>query len=193
MVRSLVDAMIEGMKLYTRGGDDGTTQLFGGKRVNKDDLRVETNGSIDELNSSIGLARCACIHEQVTVILRDVQDRLFELGTDLATPEGQSTAMSRISGPHVKTAEDQIDAVCQLLPELENFILPGGSDLAARLHLARSVCRRAERLAVKLAQQEPINTHALIYLNRLSDLLFAMARHANQLEQVDDVIWTGRS
>lgn len=182
-----------GMELYTRRGDDGTTQLFGGQRVNKDDLRVETNGCVDELNSSIGLARCACAHEQLTAILRDVQDRLFELGTDLATPEGQSTAMPRIGGPHVETAEDQIDAVCQPLPELENFVLPGGSDLAARLHLARSVCRRAERLAVKLARQETINTHALIYLNRLSDLLFAMARRANQLEQIDDVPWTGRT
>ena len=181
------------MKLYTRRGDDGTTQLFGGQRVDKDNLRVETNGCVDELNSAVGLARCACAHEQLTVILRDVQNRLFELGADLATPDDQAPALLRIAGSHIETVEGQIDAVCQPLPELQSFVVPGGGDLAARLHLARTVCRRAERLAVKLAREQTANPHALIYLNRLSDLLFAMARRANQLEQIEDIPWTGRT
>ena len=205
------------MKLYTRRGDGGTTDLFGGRRVAKDDLRVEAYGSVDELNSFIGLALCGCRaeSEMLAGVLSQTQNRLFDLGAELASPdapvaqagapadnsagtgkspEGPSPASSRgvvhrVAPKQIEELEDQIDAACSLLPELRQFILPGGSELSARLHVARCVCRRAERLCVALAAREPLNPNVVIYLNRLSDLLFAMARVANLIECADDVPW----
>lgn len=187
------------MKLYTKRGDDGVTDLFGGARVAKDSLRVAAFGDVDELNATLGLAAAACRHEELSAILRAVQARLFELGADLSTPEAQpkpgdasprkAAGIPRISAEHVAEAERQIDAVCAPLEAMKHFILPGGSELAARLHLARTVCRRAERVCVALSKHEYVSKDLLIYLNRLSDLFFAMARRANQLEGVSDVPW----
>ncbi|MCX5658590.1 MAG: cob(I)yrinic acid a,c-diamide adenosyltransferase [Planctomycetota bacterium] len=186
------------MKLYTRRGDDGGTDLFGGQRVNKDSLRVEVYGTVDELNSTVGLTAAACRFPELVAVLHTVQHRLFELGADLATPrkpgaaETSAAGLARIGAEHVAEAEGMIDAVCAPLEPMRTFILPGGSELAARLHVARTVARRAERLCVALSRQEPGLEQVVIHLNRLSDLFFAMARRANQLEGVADVPWNPR-
>jgi cob(I)alamin adenosyltransferase len=189
------------MKLYTKKGDAGRTQLFGGQEVDKNALRVEAYGSVDELNAVVGHAAAACVavHAQVRVILVSLQSRLFELGADLASPlpPGIDPAelgdiIPRIGSSQVSEAEAWIDATCAPLPPMRFFILPGGGELSARLHLARTVCRRAERVCVSLAQREPVGPQVIIYLNRLSDLFFALARRANQLDGIDDVPWTPR-
>ena len=179
------------MKLYTRTGDDGSTALFGGGRIAKDSLHIEACGSVDELNCMIGLAGSACRHAELSDALLDLQQRLFELGADLATPLSQSPSIDRIHGDHILQIEQQIDRVSEQLPPMNCFILPGGSESAARLHVARSVCRRAERSCFALSRQTDFNANVMVYLNRLSDLLFALARRANQLEAVDDVPWLG--
>ncbi len=171
------------VKLYTRTGDDGTTGLHGGDRVRKDGPRVEALGAVDELNAHLGLARAACDHDELDGVLGVLQNRLFDLGADLASPG--VAGVPRIDASHFQEAESQIDQLSQPLEPLKNFILPGGSELASRLHVARGVCRRAERLCVTLGGVEPV----VIYLNRLSDLLFAMARRANQLAGICDVPW----
>jgi len=166
------------MKLYTGKGDDGTTGLFGGGRVRKDDLRIEACGHVDELNCAIGLARGAC----------------FDMGADLATLlSTDAKKVPRMSEDEARTLEQRIDEVCAALAPIENFILPGGCELACRLHQARAVCRRAERACVSLAAAQPVNAHVVIVLNRLSDLLFALARRANQIEGVADVAWRGKA
>lgn len=189
------------MKLYTRRGDDGGTELFGGQRVPKDSLRVEAYGTVDELNSALGMALSGCRWPELTAILTTLQHRLFELGADLASPpkagtaekaEGKPGSGPRIGAEQVAEAEGMIDGACAPLEPMRNFILPGGSELAARLHVARTVCRRAERLCVALARAEPLDGQVVIYLNRVSDLLFALARRANQLEGVADVPWNPR-
>lgn len=178
------------MKLYTRHGDDGTTGLFGGQRVDKDSLRVAAYGLVDELNSALGLARCACGHDELTRIIDRLQPELFVLGANLCMPPGQrSDHIPPLSDQQVARLETTIDAVCEPLPAMRYFILPGGCELAARLHVARTTCRAAERAAVGLARAEPVDPPAIQYLNRLSDLLFAMARRANQLEGIEDVPW----
>ncbi|QNN24658.1 cob(I)yrinic acid a,c-diamide adenosyltransferase [Planctomycetales bacterium ZRK34] len=178
------------MKLYTRHGDDGTTGLFGGQRVDKDSLRVTAYGVVDELNSALGLARCACTHDELAAIIDRVQPQLFVLGSNLCLPAGETSEhVPPLTDQHVQQLESLIDAVCAPLPEMRYFILPGGCELAARLHVARTTCRAAERAVVRLAHAEPVEAHLVQYLNRLSDLLFAMARRANQLEGVEDVPW----
>lgn len=180
------------MKLYTKTGDDGTTGLFGGQRVRKDSLRVEAYGTVDELNASLGLAAVVCKHAELSAILTRLQNELFDLGAVLCTPPGPLPKhIKPITKQHIESAERDIDALCAPLPELTNFILPGGTELAARLHLARCIARRAERIIVALAQQEPAGELVVIYVNRLSDLFFAMARRANQLEGIEDVLWKG--
>jgi len=186
------------MKLYTKSGDDGSTGLYSGQRVGKDCARVEAYGAIDELNSALGLAGAACAHEEISTLLRGAQNLLIDMGADLATltdPEavtkGKEREAPRITADHVKGIEWQIDEIDGKLEPLRQFILPGGCELAARLHVARTVCRGAERRCVALARGEQVNTHVLVYLNRLSDLLFALARRANQLEGVADVVWLG--
>ncbi len=183
------------MKLYTKRGDDGSTGLFGGQRVAKDSLRVETYGTVDELNAALGLAAVACRHEDLRQLLTGLQARLFDLGSDLASPRARQGAeeeegvIPRIAARHVHDVEKLIDQVWNPLPPMQTFILPGGSELAARLHLVRTICRRAERLCVALGKVEPLGDHVVVYLNRLSDLFFALARRANQLEGVEDVPW----
>lgn len=185
------------MKLYTRTGDRGATGLVGGQRVEKDHLRVDAYGELDEVNSFVGLARVACRHDEIDLALATIQNRLFEAGADLATPrdpdhpeqDEQASGIERIGERHIAEAEQAIDAVAERTPPLSCFVLPGGSELAARLHVARTVCRRAERALVTLGRVEPIGPNLPIYLNRLSDLLFALARRANQLEGQADTPW----
>lgn len=179
------------MKLYTRTGDDGSTGLYGGQRTGKDDLRVESYGTVDELNSVLGLARAACDHEELTALLVTLQSRLFDLGADLCTPFNAPAAKKevRVQPRHVTELEGMIDQVTGKLDPLTNFILPGGGELAARLHHARTVSRRAERLIVALSRAEQVGDGTVPYINRVSDLLFAMARRANQLDGIDDIPW----
>ncbi|MHC4088730.1 MAG: cob(I)yrinic acid a,c-diamide adenosyltransferase [Planctomycetota bacterium] len=175
------------MKLYTKRGDDGRTALGDGQRVGKDDLRVSAYGEVDELNAALGLVRAGCQDAAWNMKLRHVQDRLFALGADLADPAaGQGGG---ISDADVTYLEGWIDEAAGQVAPLKNFILPGGSELAARLHSARTVCRRAERSVVRLAGAQPIVPCAVPFLNRLGDLLFAWARLANKRDGVEDVIW----
>ena len=184
------------MKLYTRRGDEGNTDLFGGKRVRKDALRVQAYGAVDELNSVLGLAAAACeapATGEIRNILLGLQSRLFEIGADLATPrkpaKAAPSAIPRIEQSHIDELEQHIDAISDQLPPMTHFILPGGSELAARLHVARTVCRRAERVCVSFENEESAYARVIVYLNRLSDLLFAMARQANRVAGVEDVPW----
>ena len=186
------------MKLYTRTGDDGHTGLFGGQRVEKDALRVEAYGTVDELNAALGLVRSAAAdHPEINEPVLQIQSRLFDLGSDLACPRppqagGDMLEGQRIAEHDIEELERLIDRVSEPVPPMESFILPGGTELSARLHHARTVCRRAERLCVRLSRNEDIGEPVRVFLNRLSDLLFAMARRANHLEGVDDVPWVSR-
>lgn len=181
-------------RVYTRSGDDGTTGLGGGQRVPKDSLRIESYGTVDELNSSIGVALAGELDSGLADRLRTVQNDLFHLGADLCVLEADKAAMPgpRIEERHVRGLEEWIDDMNRALPPLENFILPGGSAGAARLHVARTVCRRAERLVVHLSHAEPIGAFVIPYLNRLSDALFVMARYENFRQSVPDVTWNSR-
>lgn len=177
------------MKLYTKRGDDGQTDLIGGSRVPKNHLRVGAYGVVDELNATIGLALAGCSIDAVSKPLITAQPILFDIGAQLATPISDKPAPHRLTAEHVAQVEKQIDEACQPLPPLRSFILPGGSELAARLHLARTTCRRAERDVVALSAQEAVDPLVTVYLNRLSDLLFALARLGNFELGVEDVPW----
>jgi cob(I)alamin adenosyltransferase len=180
-------------KVYTRTGDDGTTGLGGGQRVGKDTLRIEAYGTVDELNSVLGVALAAGVNETLTAALGTIQNELFHLGSDLCVLEQDKATMPvpRIEEPHVVALENLMDRLSEELSPLENFILPGGAAGAAHLHVARTVCRRAERLVVALSRQEPVGAWTVRYLNRLSDALFVMARHENKRRGVPDVLWKG--
>jgi cob(I)alamin adenosyltransferase len=169
-------------KIYTRRGDDGSTGLFGGPRVRKDDLRVAAYGDVDELNSALGLAREELTAQaDLLAVVDALQSELFTLGAELATPDAASAPkqVPRISAEAATRMEKEIDRLSEELPPMKNFILPGGSRAGAALHLCRTVCRRAERKVVELAETAPVSAEALAYINRLSDLLFVMARAAN--------------
>lgn len=176
------------MKIYTRTGDAGETGLFGGQRVTKDALRVHAYGSTDECNAAIGVVRAVGLDPELDDLLAQVQNQLFVVGADLATP-GEHASIPRIGAPEVTFLEGWIDRLEAELTPLRQFILPGGTPAAAQLHLARTTCRRAERWVVSLAQAEPINAEVLVYLNRLSDLLFVVARAANARAGAADVPW----
>jgi cob(I)alamin adenosyltransferase len=182
------------MRIYTRHGDDGSTGLFGGQRVGKDSLRVEAYGTLDEANSAIGFAAAACGDEAMRAILLELQSRLFDAGANLCTPtppgEAPPGSIPRFTDEHIQQMERWIDEAWAPLEPMKQFILPGGSELACRLHVARCVARRAERLAVALGRSEAVDPRIVVWLNRLSDLLFALARRANQLAGVADVPWT---
>jgi len=181
------------MKIYTKTGDDGTTGLFGGRRVSKTDLRVETYGAVDELNAVLGLAVAGGDEAGLSAILSRLQRELFVLGADLATPRGEeSSYLPRVEAAHVEALEKLIDDYDARLSPLKNFILPGGSPTSARLHHARTVCRRAERAAVALAAREPVGAVPVTYLNRMADLLFVLARWANRAAGVPEVEWAPR-
>jgi len=170
-------------------GDDGTTGLIGGRRVEKDSIRIETLGALDELNCTLGLAAAACEDEELSQALLLLQHHLFDLGADLATPEADGTGHARMGRRQIDEAEHIIEHVSALLAPMRSLVIPEGSELAARLHLARAVCRRAERLCVALGRVESVNGDAIVCLNRLGDLLFVLARRANQLAGVPDVQW----
>ncbi len=177
------------MPIYTGTGDDGSTGLFGNQRVGKDDLRVETYGSIDEINSQIGLLRCEALPAELDQRLATIQGTLFELGSDLATPGSTAALPAVIAG--IRDAEAWIDASEAELPALGSFVLPGGHREAAMLHLARTAARRAERLfwALHRREADQVEPQLGVYLNRLSDLLFSWARLANHRHGVADVPW----
>ncbi|MEI8213721.1 MAG: cob(I)yrinic acid a,c-diamide adenosyltransferase [Planctomycetota bacterium] len=179
------------MKIYTKTGDAGTTGLFGGPRVSKDDARICAYGSVDELNAVIGIARSTRLSELLESVLDKVQHQLFSIGAELATPDPDAHHLKWDGTPHVLELEDCIDSLEETLAPLRNFILPGGSPQAAHLHLARTVCRRVEREIVRLGHDSRVSdvSHIIIYLNRLSDLLFVMARVANLHQGVADVPW----
>ena len=183
------------MKIYTRTGDDGSTGLFGGGRVEKSHPRIRAYGTVDEVNSVLGLAiahlPAADAFNTIRTQLTDRQNELFVLGADLATPFESKATVRRIDDANVSDLERGIDAMETQLPPLSHFILPGGHPAAAALHLARTTCRRAEREVVDAMHQEPLNPLAIKYLNRLSDLLFVAARLVNRLANIPDVIWKG--
>lgn len=176
-------------RIYTKTGDKGDTALVTGVRVPKDDLRIACYGTVDETNSAIGIARTAATG-QLDRMLGRVQNDLFDLGSDLATPEEPAPAFEipRIVEAQVTRLETEIDEMNAYLNPLTSFVLPGGAPAAAHLHLARTICRRAERLAVELARREKVGEAALKYLNRLSDHLFVAARFAND-KGAKDVLW----
>jgi cob(I)alamin adenosyltransferase len=182
------------MKIYTKTGDDGTTGLIGGQRVRKSDARIDCYGTIDELNAALGLAAVNA-HESLAPLIREVQNDLFVIGSHLATPDESphKASLPTMDDAIVHRLEMQIDAAVSALPPLRNFILPGGTDTAARLHVARTICRRAERLLVAYAEDRPVPPIVVTYLNRLSDWLFVQARQANALAGVADIPWTTKS
>lgn len=181
-------------RIYTRTGDDGTTSLFGGERVGKGNPRIDAYGTVDELNSIVGLARAhlegAPGQEELDPVLGSLQEELFVLGADLATPMDAKPVVERVGDQHVTALEDRIDRFDADLPSLDRFILPGGTPAGASLHSARTVCRRAERHIVEASTSTPINEQAMVYLNRLSDLFFVLARWANRQAGVHEDTWT---
>ncbi|MCE9557153.1 MAG: cob(I)yrinic acid a,c-diamide adenosyltransferase [Planctomycetes bacterium] len=178
-------------KIYTKTGDDGQTGLFGGPRVAKDDARIEAYGAVDELNALLGLARCESPPAELDELLVEFQHDLFALGAELATPDPAKLGTNWIGASQIGRLEQAIDHHDALVPPLSQFILPGGSKTASLLHVARTVCRRAERRVVTLAResQQPISPQTVIYLNRLGDLLFVLARRANALAGSQEEPW----
>jgi len=179
--------MVKLTKIYTCGGDQGETSLGDGARRAKDDTRIAAYGTVDEANAVIGLARLYLTGDDDAMTAR-IQDDLFDLGADLCVPEGAERRALRMTAAQVERLESEIDALNARLQPLESFILPAGSPAAAHLHHARTVVRRAERLMVRLARTEPVNPDAIKYVNRLSDHLFVLARHANE-DGARDVLW----
>lgn len=181
------------MKIYTKTGDDGTTALFSGGRVSKTHLRVQAYGTVDELNSVLGVARALKPSTTTDQWLEKVQNQLFHLGADLATPmDAKADWVVRMDAEPVQWIEDTIDQMTAELPELKNFILPGGTPSAAQIHVARTVCRRAERAAIDLSQVEPIGELVVPYLNRLSDWLFVLSRWENKQSGIAEEKWSVR-
>ena len=183
------------MRIYTRTGDQGETGLFGGERIRKDSLRVAAYGEVDELNAAVGLALATECFGDLRQVLRRLQAELFTLGADLATPAGEGehgrVNIPRVTPEMVTALEGEIDRFEADLEPLRNFILPGGTVPAASLHVARAVCRRAERAVITLAAAEPVGESVVPYLNRLSDLLFVLARAANAHAGQEETAWGG--
>jgi cob(I)alamin adenosyltransferase len=182
------------VKIYTKTGDDGKTGLLGARRVSKDDLRIEAYGSIDELNAVLGVVRATDRDGSADVVLAQIQDELFAVGAALADPSPDGPFHASITPDYTTRLEHTIDVLEGELPPLNQFILPGGSPASAHLHLARTVCRRAERVVIRLGRQpdEHVPDTIRIYLNRLSDFLFVLARVVNHRAGVSDVPWSGR-
>ncbi|SNR15518.1 cob(I)yrinic acid a,c-diamide adenosyltransferase [Tenacibaculum jejuense] len=185
------------MKIYTKTGDKGTTALFGGTRVPKDHLRIESYGTVDELNSYIGLIRDQNIDDLSKKTLIDIQDKLFTVGAMLATPPEKETLKNgkerlnipKVNDEAIQFLETEMDRMNDLLPQMTHFILPGGHQTVSFCHIARCVCRRAERLSVTLSHEDEVNSNVLMYLNRLSDYLFVLARKLSKDLQADEVKW----
>ncbi|MGB0347463.1 MAG: cob(I)yrinic acid a,c-diamide adenosyltransferase [Balneolaceae bacterium] len=180
------------MKIYTKKGDSGNTSLFGGQTVSKSAARIESYGTVDELNSILGVVRSFEVNAQIDNWLNTVQHQLFVLGADLATPENREVRIDRISEEEITFLEKLIDKMDDELPQLKNFILPGGTQAAASIHHARTVCRRAERLTVACGTEEEISELTVKYLNRLSDFLFMLGRYENFKSGKEDTPWIPR-
>jgi cob(I)alamin adenosyltransferase len=180
------------MKIYTRTGDDGTTGLFGGGRVSKASARIECYGTVDELNSIIGLARSLGCSLEGERYLNHLQNTLFVLGADLATPRNAKAVIDRIEEHHATQLETWIDELDAQLEPLKTFVLPGGTQAASSIHLARTVCRRAERLCVSAHEEEDLGDAVVHFLNRLSDFLFMLARWENHAAGIPDTPWISK-
>lgn len=181
------------MKIYTRTGDAGLTSLIGGTRVAKSDLRIEAYGTVDELNSYIGLIACQEGAVPFCATLKEVQDRLFTIGALLATaPSYQKNKLPDLLETDVVALEKEMDKMSESLPMLKHFVLPGGNTLVSYCHLGRCICRRAERLAVALSTESGVDKLVIIYLNRLSDYLFVLARKLSMDLKVEEVVWKPR-
>lgn len=180
------------MKIYTKKGDDGTTQLIGGSRVKKNHARIDSYGTIDELNSWIGLICCRADDSATENFLREIQDRLFVIGSHLAEEKKSRMVLPQLDEKDVKKLEDAMDRMEAALPELKSFILPGGDELNAFAHIARCVCRRAERAIATLHEHEPVEAIILKYVNRLSDYLFMLARKFSHDHHKEEVLWNPR-
>ena len=182
-------------RVYTRTGDDGTTGLGGGQRVPKDSARIEAYGTVDELSSAIGVAIALGLEPRLAETLARIQNELFNLGSDLCILEEDKVKMPVpvIEERNVDALERLMDELSEELPPLDNFILPGGSPGAAQLHVARTVCRRAERLTIALARLEPVGPFVVKYLNRLSDALFVMSRYESAKRGIPDILWDSRA
>ena len=185
------------MKIYTKTGDLGTTALFGGTRVPKHHIRIESYGTVDELNSHLGLIRDQKIDQHYKELLMSIQDKLFTVGAILATDPKKALLKNgkerlnipKISEADIKVLEDEMDDMNESLPEMTHFVLPGGHQTVSFCHIARCVCRRAERLASALNDLEPFLPEALVYLNRLSDYLFVLARKLSYDLQAEEIKW----
>ncbi|GAB4042224.1 cob(I)yrinic acid a,c-diamide adenosyltransferase [Spirosoma jeollabukense] len=187
------------MKIYTKTGDKGQTALIGGRRVSKADLRIDTYGTVDELNSWIGLVRDQAVNVDRKELLKEIQDRLFTVGSELATDPmkasvqtGSKRAMPAIAPEDITLLEQAMDEMDAELPELRAFVLPGGHESVSFCHLARTVCRRAERLVISLNDNAPVDEFVLQYLNRLSDYLFVLGRKMAQELHAEEVVWKPR-
>ena len=181
------------MKIYTKTGDQGITSLLGGVRVPKSDLRIDAYGTLDELNAYIGLLRDQDVNKKRSELLKTIQDRLFTIGADLATVPGKDKVKKPDLHPEdVEVLEKEMDAMDAELPMLTSFILPGGHTAVSFCHLARTVCRRSERIVVELASEEPVAELIIQYLNRLSDFLFVLGRKMAQELEVEEVTWKPR-
>jgi cob(I)alamin adenosyltransferase len=178
------------MKIYTKTGDEGETGLYGGGRVRKDHARLEAFGTVDELNAAIGVLRAELLNDDIQSLLESIQNQLFNLGAELATPDPENLP-NKIGATQIEALEKSIDRFEDELQPLKNFILPGGTRVAGVLHLARTICRRAERRVITMQEliDETISQQIVIYLNRLSDLLFVLARVVNRRAGNDDVPW----
>lgn len=180
------------MKVYTKTGDKGSTSTFAGIRVDKDSLRIGSYGEVDELNSIVGEIISVSSNKDLTKKLLRIQDELFVLQSDLAASFSLKLKIPRVTALYVSRLEKEIDTWQKHLPQLRNFILPGGGETGAKLHVARTVARRAERSVVSLSKEEKISKHALAYINRISDWFFVLARYVNLQEQIPETKWMGR-
>ncbi|HMU42285.1 MAG TPA: cob(I)yrinic acid a,c-diamide adenosyltransferase [Ignavibacteriaceae bacterium] len=180
------------MKIYTKTGDNGETSLFGGERVGKNNIRIKAYGSLDELNSFIGLTLAKVKNEKIQEVLFNLQNKLFIVGSDLATPSSEKNKklnIQRTSPEYITEVENWIDEFSSNLDDLKNFILPGGSEGAALLHICRTIARRAEREIVELKRTEQINENVIIFTNRISDLFFVLSRYENKHSNIPDIKW----
>lgn len=181
------------MSIYTKFGDKGKTSLYGGKTVSKSDIRVEAYGSCDELNSFLGVVISTLKENTIKKKIINIQNDLFEIGASLASlSKNKDSSLSSHLKKRIKDFENEIDSYTKNLPELENFILPGGGDTGSKLHFARTLARRAERRIVTLSEKQKINPDILVFINRLSDLLFTYARYVNKTEKQKEVLWRSR-
>jgi cob(I)alamin adenosyltransferase len=180
-------------KIYTKTGDKGDTGLFGGKRLPKDHIRIDSYGTVDELNSYIGMLRDSATSEHQKIILKEIQDRLFTIGSNLASDPDKNMVTPDINESDIELLEKEMDEMDEVLPPLKNFILPGGHTTVSFCHIARTVCRRAERKVVALHHNETVDEIIIRYLNRLSDYLFVLGRKLSQDLNAEEIAWHPRT